>query len=89
MKELVVYSKLLFRADWSSTEIKQHSLKKRTLFMSSTLLCGLLCPACTFDTEGMHWLWVDTPSVAMLLAFATGTLGAFWENENRKLRQER
>ena len=64
-------------------------MKKRNLFMSSTLMCGFLCIAFTFDNKGIYWLWEYNKPVAIILAIATIILGAFWLKSSRKIGIER
>ena len=56
--------------------------------MSSTLMCGFLCFAFTFDNVGIHWLWTDNKPVAVILAIATIILGAFWFKSSKRLKHE-
>ncbi|GAB1445563.1 hypothetical protein MASR2M41_12710 [Flammeovirgaceae bacterium] len=63
-------------------------MKKRNLFMSATLMCGLLIFAFTFDNGGTKWLWSEAKPVAITLGIATVILGVFWFKSARKLRAE-
>lgn len=63
-------------------------MKKRNLFLSSALMCGFLCLAFTFDTEGVYWLWTGNEPVAILLTIATSILGVLLLKETNKLRHE-
>jgi len=63
-------------------------MKKRNLFMSSTIMCGLFCLAFTFDNEGIHWLWKDSEPIAIVLGIATIILLVFWFRNAKILRTE-
>ena len=63
-------------------------MKKRNLFMSAALMCGLLCLAFTFNNEEIQWLWTDAKPVAIMLGIATVILGVFWFKYSRKLKIE-
>ena len=56
--------------------------------MSSTLMCGLLCFAFTFNDTGIKWLWTDNKPVAFILGVATVILGIFWFKQAKKLKIE-
>ncbi len=61
-------------------------MKKRNLFMSATLMCGLLCFAFTFNKAGIKWLWIGNIPVVVVLAIATLVLGVLWLKQARKLK---
>ena len=63
-------------------------MKKRNMFMSSTLMCGLLCFAFTFGDTGIKWLWTDNEPVAIILGIFTVILGIFWFKQAKKLKIE-
>ena len=71
-----------------SFKSKIFKMKKRNLFLSSTLMCGFFCLAFTFDTEGVYWLWSDTKPVAIILTLVTLILGVFLLKETKKMRQK-
>ena len=54
--------------------------------MSSTLMLGFLCIAFTFDKEGMHWLWKDSKTVAVILSIATVIFGILWFKSSQRLK---
>lgn len=56
--------------------------------MSSTLMCGFLCLAFTFDDNGIYWLWTDVKPVAIILGIGTIIFGVFWFKYARKLKTE-
>ncbi|MEZ4774582.1 MAG: hypothetical protein R3D00_15460 [Bacteroidia bacterium] len=53
-------------------------MRKRNLFMSTTIMCGLLCFAFRFDSGGVYWLWADHKPVAIILAIAAFGLAIGW-----------
>lgn len=63
-------------------------MENRNLFLSFALLCGLICLALPFDTEGVYWLWASTEPVAIILTILTSTLGVLLLKETNKMRQK-
>lgn len=63
-------------------------MKTKNLFMSATLMCGLLIFAFAFDNEGTKWLWSETKPVAIVLGMAAVILGIFWFKSAWKLEVE-
>ena len=63
-------------------------MKKRNLFMSLTLMCGLFCIAFTFDNNGVYWLWADNKPVVIILGIATIILGIGWLKLSKSLKVE-
>ena len=63
-------------------------MKKRNLFMSFTLMCGVFCIAFTFDNKGIYWLWTANKPVAMILVIATIIFAVFWLKSSKKLKLE-
>jgi hypothetical protein len=53
-------------------------MKKRNLWMSLTLMCGLFSIAFTFDNNGIHWLWKETVQVAIVLSLASVIFALLW-----------
>ncbi|MBX2941423.1 MAG: hypothetical protein KF860_03680 [Cyclobacteriaceae bacterium] len=53
-------------------------MKTKNLFMSATLMCGLLIFAFAFDNEGTKWLWSETKPVAIVLGMAAVILGILY-----------
>lgn len=66
--------------------IKQ--MKKRNLFMSATLMCGLFTIAFKFDGNGVHWFWTDYKPVVFILAIAAITFGVLWIRAARRIKTE-
>ena len=64
-------------------------IKKRNLFMSTTLMCALLIVAFSFDKTGTHWFWADNIPVAMILGILAITLGIFWIKTQKKIQKFR
>ncbi|MGB4849902.1 MAG: hypothetical protein WBP41_18390 [Saprospiraceae bacterium] len=60
-------------------------MKKRNLFMSTTLMCGCLCLAFNFDQHGVYWLWSDLKQVAVILGLLTIILGVKWYIASSKI----
>ena len=50
-------------------------MKKRNLFMSTTIMCGLFAVAFTFNIDHVNWLWSDSKPVGIVLAILTVILG--------------
>jgi hypothetical protein len=48
-------------------------------------MCGFCCIAFTFDSNGIHWLWIEAKPVAIIFALASVILGALWF-KSRKLK---
>ncbi|NVO10030.1 MAG: hypothetical protein HXX16_08735 [Bacteroidales bacterium] len=61
-------------------------MKKRNLFMSTAIMCGLLCFAFKFDSNGIYWLWANSKPVVVILALASIVLGALWIRESRRIK---
>lgn len=59
-------------------------MRKRNLFMSTTIMCGLLCFAFRFDNDGVYWLWADHKPVAVILAMLALGLAFGWYNVSRQ-----
>ena len=60
-------------------------IKKRNLFMSTTLMCTFLIVAFSFDKTGVHWFWSDNIPVAIILGFFAIILGIFWFKAQKKV----
>jgi hypothetical protein len=45
-------------------------MKKRNLYLSLTIMCGLFTVAFTFDSNQTTWLWQGNEPVAIVLAIA-------------------
>ena len=63
----------------------EKSLRRRNLFMSTTIMCLLLAVASTFDKQGILWLWSDKPYVAIALLVLAIILGSFWLRSQKQL----
>jgi len=63
-------------------------MKERNLFMSSALMCGLLCFAFTFGDTGIKWLWTDNKPVAIILLIVNIILGIFLFKQEKQLKIE-
>ena len=53
-------------------------MKRKNLWMSATLMCGLCSIAFTFDNNGIHWLWTDARPSLVVLLMATVLFGVMW-----------
>ncbi len=62
-------------------------IKKRNLFMSTTLMCALLTVTFSFDSIGIHWFWSDNIPVAIVLGILAIILGTFWFRVQRKMKE--
>ena len=60
-------------------------MKKRNLFMSTTIMCGLLAVAFTFKMDQINWLWNDSKPVGFMLVILTIILGIQWVRHQRLL----
>ena len=60
-------------------------MKKRNLFMSTTIMCGLLAVAFTFKIDQITWLWTDSKPVGIILVILTIILGIQWVRHQRLL----
>lgn len=60
-------------------------MKKRNLFMSTTIICGLFIAAFTFNGNDITWLWADNKPVAIILGTLTIVLGTQWIKYQRLL----
>ena len=63
-------------------------MRKRNLFMSTAIMCGLLTVAFRFDSNGIYWLWSDNKPVAIILALTALTLGVFWFRAAKRMKTE-
>ncbi len=64
-------------------------IKKRNLFMSTTLMCAFLVVAFSFDKAGVHWFWTDNIPVAIILGVFAIILGVFWYKAQKKVQELR
>jgi len=62
-------------------------IKKRNLFMSTTIMCVLLTIAFSFDSIGIHWFWSGNIPVAIVLGVLAIILGTFWFRTQRKIKE--
>jgi hypothetical protein len=53
-------------------------MKKKHLFMSATIMCGLLAVAFVFKANQIDWLWSDNKPVAIVLGILTIVFGKLW-----------
>jgi hypothetical protein len=61
-------------------------MKRRNLFMSTTLMCGFFYVAFTFDSKGIHWLSSDSIPVAFILAMAALVLLILWYRASKRMK---
>ena len=60
-------------------------MKKRNLFMSTTIMCGLFAVAFTFKIDQSTWLWTDRKPVGLILVIMTIILGIQWVRQQKPL----
>ncbi|RLD49511.1 MAG: hypothetical protein DRI94_11115 [Bacteroidetes bacterium] len=60
---------------------------KRNLFMSATLMFGLLTATFQFKGNTIHWLWEGNIQTAVILGITAIIFGFFWFLENRKAKK--
>ncbi len=60
-------------------------VRRRNIFMSATLMCGLFAIAFKFGAQGFQWFWLDKPEVAIVLAVLAIVFGIFWVRSQRLL----
>ncbi len=60
-------------------------MKKRNLFMSTTIMCGLFAVAFTFKIDQITWLWTDRKPVGLILVIMTIILGIQWVRQQKPL----
>lgn len=53
-------------------------MKRRNLWMSLTLMCGLFTIAFTFDSSGVCWIWKDAVPGAVSLGLASVVFAILW-----------
>lgn len=60
-------------------------MKKRNLFMSTTIMCGLFAVTFTFKLDQITWLWANNKPVGTILVIMTIVLGIQWVTQQKKL----
>ena len=63
----------------------KEKMKKRNLFMSTTIMCGLFVVAFTFKNDQITWLWADNKPIAIILGIIAIVLGEQWIKYQRLL----
>jgi hypothetical protein len=63
-------------------------IRRRNLYMTATLMCGLLAITFTFSALGIHWLWSDSPQVAIILAGLAVVFGGFLFRAQKQVRMQ-
>jgi len=63
-------------------------MKHRNLFMSATLMCGLLTIAFRFDNERIYWFWTGHEIAPIILGISSLIFGGFWIVELYKQRHK-
>ena len=66
-------------------ELNTEIMKKRNLFMSTTLMAACSALAFTFNDEGIHWIWANNKPVAVVLALLAITLGICWAKATKRV----
>jgi NAD(P)-dependent dehydrogenase (short-subunit alcohol dehydrogenase family) len=64
-------------------------MKKRNLFMSATIMCGLFAVALTFKIDQVTWLWNDHQPAGIILVFLAFVFGMQWYRYQRHLNKEK
>ncbi len=59
-------------------------IRRRNLFMNTSIMCILLLLAFKFSSEGIRWFWSDQPQVAVVLFVAGIVLAAFWVRSQKQ-----
>ena len=77
----------ILRKEAIGGRLMKELIKKRNMFMSTTLMCGLLTAAFSFDSIGIHWFWSGNIPVAIVLGSLTISLGTFWFRTQRKFKE--
>jgi hypothetical protein len=65
--------------------LNKEKMKKRNLFMSTTIMCGLFVVAFTFKGDKITWLWADNKPLAIILGILAVVLGSQWIKYQRQL----
>jgi hypothetical protein len=65
--------------------LKLKKMKKRNLFMSTTIMCGLFAVAFTFKLDQITWLWANNKPVGIILVIMTIVLGIQWVIQQKLL----
>lgn len=73
------------QANFASHNLNKEKMKKRNLFMSTTIMCGLFVAAFTFKGDQITWLWADNKPVAIILGILAIVLGTQWIRYQRLL----
>ena len=60
-------------------------MKKRNLFMSTAIMCGLFAVAFTFKIDQITWLWSETKPVGIILAILAVVFGILWVKQQKFL----
>lgn len=60
-------------------------MKKRNLFMSLTLICGLFTVAFTFNPDQITWLWTENKPVGLILLILAFIFSLQWIKYQRLL----
>jgi hypothetical protein len=60
-------------------------MKKRNLFMASTIFCALFIVAFTFKADQIDWLWTDHKPVAIVFGVLTIIFIFQWLKHQRLL----
>ena len=63
-------------------------MKRRNLFMSATIMCGLFVIAFNFNNGHIIWVWTDQKLVAIVLGIAALIFGIQWRRHQRNVNQE-
>ena len=63
-------------------------LRRRNLYLSATIMCGLLAITFRFNSIGIHWLWSDRAQTAVILAVLAIVFGVFLFRAQKQLRTQ-
>ncbi|MBC7572481.1 MAG: VCBS repeat-containing protein [Spirosoma sp.] len=59
-------------------------MRRRNLFMSATILCGLLAVAIQFSQSGIVWFWHDHKPIGGILGLLAAIFGSQWLRYQRR-----
>ncbi len=73
------------QTNFAAHNLNKEKMKKRNLFMSTIIMCGLFVAAFTFKGDQITWLWADNKPVAIILGILAIVLGTQWIKYQRLL----
>lgn len=73
------------QTNFATHNLNKDKMRKRNLFMSTTIICGLSVAAFTFRGDQITWFWNDNKPVAIILGILAIVLGTQWIKYQRLL----